>query len=90
MNYVEPMMSGQTIARIEKLANGYVVEVYDEKIAAKNREPKSAWKEPWVGHALPTAEAVKDFLGKHLDTLSPPPAAGVEYADAFKKAATSK
>lgn len=83
------MMSGQTIARIEKLANGYVVEVYDEKVAAENRKPKTEYKDPWVGHALPTAEAVKEFLGQHLDTLSPPPAAGVEYADSFK-AATSK
>jgi hypothetical protein len=85
-----PMMSGQTIARIEKLENGYVVEVCDPKVVAKNREPKSSYEDPWKGHALATVDDVKEFLGKHLDSLSPPPSADEEYKHAFKAASTKK
>lgn len=74
------------VARIDKLINGYTVEIYDEKVAEENRKPKSDWKDPWKEYAFSTADEVKDFIGKHLDALKPAPAADVEYADAFKAA----
>lgn len=80
------MMSGQTIARIEKLENGYVVEVCDPKIMENNRKSSSKYEDPWKGHALATVEDVKNFLGSHLDKLSPPPSADEEYKNAFKAA----
>lgn len=79
-------MSGDTVLRIEKLENGYEVEICDPKIQAKNDKPKSAWEDPWKGYAFTTAEEVKNFVGEHLDSLKPPPDADEEYGSAFKSA----
>ena len=79
-------MSDDTILRIEKLENGYEVEICDPKIMESNRKPKSNWQDPWKGYAFVTADEVKDFVGKQLDSLKPPPDADEEYSDAFKQA----
>lgn len=81
-------MGGDTVLRIEKLENGYEVEICDPKIQAANDKPKSNWQDPWKGYAFTTAEEVKNFVGEHLDSLKPPPDADAEYASAFKKATT--
>ncbi len=79
-------MSGDTVLRIEKLENGYEVEICDPKIQAANDKPKSSWQDPWKGYAFTTAEEVKNFVGEHLDSLKPPPDADEEYGAAFKQA----
>lgn len=73
------------VLRIEKLQNGYEVEIYDEKQAEKNRDPKNKgpWEDPWKGYAFQTAEQVSQFVKDHLDSLTPPPDADTEYSDAF-------
>lgn len=75
------------VLRIEKLTNGYEVEICDPEVMKKNRDPKNKgpWEDPWKGYAFTTAEEVKNFVGQHLDSLSPPPEADDEYADAFAK-----
>jgi len=81
---------GDCILRIEKLENGYEVEVYDEAIAEQNRKPKnSSYTDPWKAYAFENAEGVVKFIGLHLDKLKPPPGADAEYADAFNQAANS-
>ncbi len=80
------MAYGDRVASIEKLANGYTVEVCDDEQREENAKPKSTWKDPWKSYAFSTAEEVLAFLTAHLDKLKPPPDADVEYADAFKAA----
>lgn len=82
-------MSGDCVARIEKLENGYTVAIIDEAISKKNADPKNkGWQDPWKEYAFSTADEVKEFIGKHLDALKPPPDADTEYGEAFAQAAS--
>lgn len=74
--------------RIEVLENGYTAEIRDPKIDAANKKPKSSWQDPWKTYAFSTAAEVKDFVGKHLDNLKPPPDADAEFASSFNAAAS--
>ena len=76
---------GECVLKVAKLENGYEVEVYDETIAKKNDSPKSKYQDPWKGYAFTTADAVKTFVGEHLDSLKPPPSADEEYDREWKK-----
>ena len=76
---------GDYVLKVEKLANGYECEVYDDKIDAANQKPKAKWQDPWVGYAFKNVEEVKNFIGEHLDSLKPPPDADAEYKTAFKQ-----
>lgn len=84
-------MGGDCVARIEKLENGYTVEVVDEAQRDKNNDPKSkaAWVDPWKSYAFSTSAEVMEFIGKHLDALKPPPSADEEFSSAFAKDAAS-
>ena len=84
------MSQGEDVARIEKLENGYEVEICDPKIVAENAKPKSMYKSPWLGYAFTTKEEVIAFLAKHLDSLKPPPDADTEYGEGFKSAAAEE
>lgn len=77
---------GDTVLRIEKLENGYEVEICDPAIMAANEKPKSNYADPWKAYAFTTAEEVKNFVGEHLDSLKPPPDADEEYGAAFTQA----
>ena len=79
-----------TILRVEKLENGYTVEVCDEKVMANNRKPKSNYEDPWKEYAFEDAAGVVAFVTAHLDKLKPPPGPGEEYDDAFKQATTGE
>jgi hypothetical protein len=78
---------GDTIVRIEKLTNGYEVEICDPTVMENNRKPKSTYEDPWKSYAFTTADEVKTFIGAHLDSLKPPPGMDEEYAQAFNEAA---
>lgn len=65
---------GQDVLRIEKLENGYEVEVCDPKIEEENRKPSkkgaiAEWKSPWKAYAFSTSEEVVSFVAKHLSNL---------------------
>ncbi|MHB0965280.1 MAG: hypothetical protein ACYC36_02390 [Bellilinea sp.] len=75
------------ILRVEKLANGYEVEILDPKIQEENKKPKSEWKSPWVGYAFTSAEEVKTFVGLHLDNLKPEPSDDDQYGMEFARQA---
>lgn len=77
-----------TIARIEKMENGYEVEIQDPKIAEKNRTSKGGWTDPYKSYSFQTSEEACTFLKTVLDKLAPPTAAD-EFTSAFK-AATKK
>lgn len=79
-----------TVLRIEKMENGYSVEICDAKIMANNEKPKSVYQSPWKEYAFTTADEVKTFVGVHLDSLKPPPDADTEYSSAFNQEATKE
>lgn len=60
------------ICKIERLANGYEVEVTDPKIAEANKKSKmGGWKDPKVSYAFKTTKEVLTFLEKNLDKALP-------------------
>lgn len=77
--------------RIERLANGYEVEIYDPKIAEMNRKrdnskpgmPYKPWVDPKKSYAFPNVKAVLTFLEKNLETAIP---MKDEYGTAFDTA----
>lgn len=72
------------ICKIERLANGYEVEVTDPKIAAANKKSKmGGWKDPKVSYAFKTIKEVLAFLEKNLDKALPLD----EYESSFDMAA---
>lgn len=74
------------ILRVEKLENGYEVEIIDEKIVAQNEKPKSSWKDPWKSYAFENADSALEFIKTQFHKLKPPPSAEVEFDQAFKAA----
>lgn len=74
------------VLRIEKLENGYEVEICDPKIMESNSKPKSSYQDPWKGYAFESVEGVVKFVTEHLDKLKPPPDADVQYSQAFDEA----
>ena len=74
------------ILKIERIENGYEVEVVDPDIVAANSKPKGCYIDPWKSYALKTAADVTKFVGAHLDTLKPPPDAETQFSSAFSKA----
>ena len=74
--------------RIEKLTNGFEVEIKDPEIIKANNKRDSAkgytpYKEPWRSYAFKTSKEVVDFLTKNLDKAG----AGDEFSSAFDEAA---
>jgi hypothetical protein len=61
---------GDSIVRIEKLNNGYEVEIRDQKQAAKNAKP-GPYIDPWCSYAFKTTAEVCTFLEQNLDKAVP-------------------
>lgn len=74
----------ETVLRVEKLENGFEVEILDAKIQAANQKPKSNYESPWKAYAFTTAAEVVKFVGKHLDGL--PKSSQDEFNDAAAEA----
>lgn len=61
---------------IERVANGYEVEICDPKIIAQNEKSMaekytSAYKDPKVCYVFKTDKEVLDFLSKNIGTALP-------------------
>lgn len=72
------------VAKIEKLVNGFTVEVPDPAVQKSNQDPKKPWKDPWKEYAFSTKEEVIAFLSGVLDKLDPPK--GDDMATNFQRA----
>lgn len=72
------------VLRIEKLENGFTVEVRDPKIDAANQKPKANWQSPWKEYVFSTSKEVIAFVTSHLGSL--PKSAGDEFNDAAAEA----
>jgi hypothetical protein len=62
----------ETVCRIEKLTNGYTVEIPDAAAQANNKNPKKPYISPWKEYAFASAEEATAFVTKHLKGLEPP------------------
>lgn len=73
----------QYICKIERLANGYEVEMTDPAIKSANASGKGPWKDPEVCYAFSTVKEVLGFLEKNLEKAVPMD----EYGSTFDQAA---
>ncbi len=63
---------GDYSCKIERMANGYEVEISDPKIVERNRDPKVAgWRDPKVCYGFKTVDEVLTFLKNNLDKALP-------------------
>jgi len=62
----------ETVCKIEKLTNGFTVEIPDAAQQKKNKNPKTPYVDPWKEYAFATTAEVAAFITKHLDSLEPP------------------
>lgn len=76
------------ILKVERLANGWEVELVDPTIVAENEKPKSNYKSPWVEYAFTTAAEVQEFIKLHLESLKPEPSADEQYGQEFARQAS--
>jgi len=72
---------GDIVVRIEKLENGYEVEIREPK-RAKTKTPGD-YVDPWCGYAFKTAAEVGEFIGKNLDKAQ---CEGDEFGSSFDAA----
>lgn len=71
------------ICRIERLENGFEVEISDPKIASANDSAKVVrYRSPWKAYAFKTAKEVVAFLEKNLEKAVP----NDEYSSCFDEA----
>lgn len=86
--YPEPAYSmSDTIVRIRKIDNGFIVCACDPAIQAANRNsPKTPYKDPECEYAFDTFEKVIKWLKANVGTLVPEPDDDAEYANSFDKA----
>ena len=78
-----------TILRVEKLANGFEVEICDPAIVSENEKPKSNYKSPWVEYAFTTSAEAIAFITAHLESLKPEPDEATQYGQEFARQAAA-
>lgn len=76
---------GDCICRIERLENGYEVELFDPETEKENSKNKT-YRSPYKSYAFETTEAVLKFLKENLEKSKKTDVFG----DAFKKAVAVK
>jgi hypothetical protein len=77
----------ETVMRVERLANGYTVEVCDPAVMAKNKSSKGMYSNPWKEYAFSDDKTALAFITKILPTLK---ADDSEAADAFDEACSTE
>ena len=81
-----------TIVRIRKIDNGFVVCAQDPAIIAANRKSslKQPYRDPECEYAFDTFEKVLKWLKQNVDNLVPEPDADTEYSNSFDEATASE
>ena len=82
------------ILRIEKLENGYEVEIVDDTVREANRNPQKngkylPYQDPWKGYAFTDMKSMLKFLETKIPELHPLDEES-EYDDAFDNAVKGK
>lgn len=76
---------GECVLRIEKLENGFEVEIADPEAKAKNSKSTGIYEDPWKAYAFVTVAEVVKFIDEKLGSLKAPEA-DEEYSGAFAEA----
>ncbi len=71
------------IVRIERMANGFEVEITDPAIVKANQSSKDKWRDPNISYAFKTVREVVAFLSRNLEKALPVD----DYTSSFDKAA---
>ena len=74
----------ETVLRLERLENGFEVEIFDEKTSKANEKKGARYESPWKGYAFTTGKEVIEFITKHINSL--PKSSDEEFADAAAEA----
>lgn len=82
---------GECIVKIEKMKNGFEVEMTDPEIVKANRKPSKGnspmpYKDPNVAYVFKTSEEVLAFLKANLDKAIP----ADDYESSFDEAAATE
>jgi len=72
----------EPVCKIARAENGFEVEVYDPKLAARNAKGGMPWNEPYKCYVFENVDDVLKYLKDKLNNLPPMD----EYDTAFKKA----
>ena len=80
---------GEYVLKVEKLENGYEVEIRDAEQEAKNAKPPkkneaTQYVDPWKAYAFTTDKEVVAFIKRHLASL--PKSSHDEFNDAAEEA----
>jgi hypothetical protein len=80
---------GEYVLKIEKLENGFEVEIMDAKIKAENDKPSKKgqmkpYVSPWKSYAFTTGKEAVAFVQKHIASL--PKSSEDEFNDAAVEA----
>lgn len=82
------MAYDDAVMRIEKLENGFEVEVYEPAPAPKGKgTPPMGMPEPWKGYAFTSADDAIAFITEKLPTLK---TRRDEFSDGFAEATTEE
>jgi hypothetical protein len=90
------MMSGDCICQIDRVANGYKVEITDPAVVDANRKQsvtKSGsmpWKDPHTSYVFKDVDEVLAFLKEALPKAKPLDEYGSTFDKAVKEASTVK
>lgn len=81
----------ECVIKIDRLANGWEVEMTDPEIVKKNRSPTKKgelgmWKDPKVSYAFKTVDEVIKFISANLEKAIPMD----EYESSFDEAAAKE
>ena len=76
---------GECVLRIEKLENGFEVEIADPESQASNKKSTGTYVDPWKAYAFATVEEVVKFINEKLGSLKAPET-DEEYSGAFADA----
>ena len=79
---------GEYVAKIEKMKNGYEVEMKDPEIVKANAKPSKGptpWKDPHVSYVFKTVDEVLAFLKANLEKAIPD-----DYESSFDEAAATE
>ena len=72
------------VCRIERLDNGWEVEICDPAGVDMNKASKGMYISPWKAYAFKTVKEVVDFLAKNLEKAVP--ANHDDFESSFKEA----
>jgi hypothetical protein len=73
------------ILKVERLENGFEVEVYDDDTAEKNRKSSGIYTDPYKSYAFNNMEDAVEFIGKTLK-MKKSKGSDDEYSESFAKA----